>query len=452
MSPRVATDIVDEAVLASAIARYLPQQRWFLGDRHALARAEIRDLEVLNDEWPILVWAIVTGELKSGARTDYQVIAGLRPPGELEFLDHIPTALMGEVPTRLGPAIAYNALHDPELARMLLRRLAPDESASYVRQTGAEVATSVLVYDERLLLRIFRRLPDGPNPDVETVRALASQGFRNVSAPLAGWCRGDVDLAVLREFVAGGAEGWQLALTSLRDLYDRRTAPNDAPGDFGPEARRLGSVIADLHRALANVFGRHPADPSRWADRLRSRLDEVRHLDVDADGIEKLAQRLAGIADAGHAIRIHGDLTLRRVMRTDAGWFVLGFEGERLRAAEAVGRVTSPLEDIAKLLRSIHLASRVAIDERSDDVDDDLTGHAAAWEQWIGRCYLEGYSSAIAGSGLLAVDDGDRALVLTAFELIHALRDLRRAHEDFPHRVDSRLEAVDGLVARVPVS
>lgn len=442
--------MIDRAIFSEAVARYLPQQRWFAGTRTALAKVELRDLELLNDDWPLLVWAIFTGVLKDGSSTDYQILAGLRPLGHLDFLEGVPTALMGEVPTELGDALAYNALHDPELCHLLLRRLAPDEHADYVRQTGAEVASSVLVYDERLLMRIFRRLGDGPNPDVETVRSLAAVGFRHVAAPIAGWRRGDIDLAVLREFVAGGAEGWQLALTSLRDLCDRRAEPWEAGGDLGPEMRRLGRVAAALHVALGTAFGDHPAEPARWADRLRARLDAVRGIDgIDAARIETLADRVQRVGDPGIAIRVHGDHTLRRVMRTDRGWYVLGFEGERPRSVEAASRVACPLEDVAGMLRSIYDATRMVLAERADEVDDRLVAIVDAWEQWNGKAYLEGYLAHPDIARLLPADESEGALLITGFEVLHALGRVRADAERRPAAVAHQVEVVSRLLDRV---
>jgi maltokinase len=445
--------VIDRDVFGEAVARYLPQQRWFAGDRHALARVEITELEILQEEWPILVWAIATGELKDGSRTDYQILAGVRPLGPLPFLEGVPTALMGEVPTERGPGLAYNALHDIELARVLLTRLAPDEDATYVRQLGAEVATSILVFDERLLLRIFRRLRDAPNPDVETVRALAGVGFRHVASPIAGWRRGDVDLAVLREFVAGGAEGWQLALTSLRDLADRATPPDQAPGDFGPEIRRMGAVTARLHAALAQAFDERPADAGRWAARLIARLEAVEsEPGIDGNRVREVAERMRSVADPGRAIRIHGDYQLRRVMRTDQGWYVLGFEGERPRSIESAIRFTTPLEDLASMLRSLEYAGATILAERADDVASDrLPAVAAAWEAWNGRSFLDGYLKEGVAGGLLPGDESERAFLLSAFELLHALREVHRERDGRLPLRDVAIPAVNRLLDRIGV-
>ena len=73
--------------------------------------------------------------------------------------------------------------------------------------------------------------------------------------PVGTWQRDGRDLGVAREYLAGGADGWHLALTSLRDLYDRRCPPEECGGDFAPEARRLGEATAELHVALATAFG-----------------------------------------------------------------------------------------------------------------------------------------------------------------------------------------------------
>src|SRR5205823_1563791 len=109
-------------------------------------------------------------------------------------------------------------------------------------------------------------------------------GFPFVAAPLDTWVRDGTDLAFVQRFLAGGAEGWALALTSIRDLLSAGPDnPELAGGDFSFEARRLGSVTAQLHLAMARAFGSSSGDAREWSEAMRENLASIE------DGDERAA-------------------------------------------------------------------------------------------------------------------------------------------------------------------
>ena len=218
--------------------------------------------------------------LQGGEDARYQVLLGLRPTGvQCEFLAGHEGAVLGECETKQGQALVYDALLDSELALALLRVVAPDLPAERVRPLGAEQSNTSLVYDDHMILKIFRRLTEGHNPEVEVIETLAAAGFTSVPEPLASWRKDDVDLAFLQRFLAGATDGWHIALTSLRELFAEYTIgaapppgdalgagarmpfesadPAEARGDFAAEAERIGEVTAELHQAMARGFGTH---------------------------------------------------------------------------------------------------------------------------------------------------------------------------------------------------
>jgi len=301
---------------------------------------------------------------------------------------------------------------------------------------GAEQSNSSIVYDERLILKLFRRVQRGHNPEVEITEALAGEGFTNVPEPLATLRSGDYDLAILQPFLAGATEGWALALTSLRDLFGLNDTssmpiinleappappdPGQAGGDFSGEAARLGAMTGAMHVALAAAFGRHEVDPKAWAASIAEQLEAVGSVDIDKDAALAILDRLAEV-DPGPAIRVHGDYHLGQVLRTDAGWFVLDFEGEPVRPLEERRRPTSPLKDVAGMLRSFHYASAVSRTERDGEELDDL---AAAWEDRNRQAFLRGYHRAADSKGILPPDPEGLDAVLAAFELEKAVYEL----------------------------
>jgi maltokinase len=300
---------------------------------------------------------------------------------------------------------------------------------------SGEQSNTSIVYDERIIVKIFRRLPPGPNPDAEITRALASVGFENVAPPIAEWRGDDTDYAVANGFLVGAADGFHLALTSLRDLYDRRCDPVEAGGDFGPEAGRLGDITGRMHVALAQAFGPLPADVGSWLADMQAQLDRVR-------AASAIYRRVAALDDVGPAIRIHGDYHLGQVVRTDAGWYVLDFEGEPDRPLEERRRPSSPMRDVAGMLRSFDYAAQVALVEWGDEADAELRSLGRAWQQHNADAFLAGYLGAEGVETVLPRSDDARLLLLAAFELDKAVYEVgyERAHR--PDWVEIPLSAV----------
>jgi maltokinase len=429
--------MIAEDVLLGALEEHLPKQRWFGGG----APVELAGVEVLRKEWPALVQALV--RVPSAT---YQVLLGMRPVEARDnFLEGKGDAIVGELETDLGRAIVYDALMDSELALCVLERTAPGEEATRARMLGADQSNTSVVFDERLIMKLFRRIGEGPNPDVEVTRALAETGFSAVPRPVGEWEGGGGHLAVVTEFLAGGVDGFHLALTSLRDLYDARCEPVAAGGDFGPDACRLGTITAEMHLALAEAFGRTDADVSMWADDMAGQLARVSHPDLDTTAVAALEEGLRS-ADAGPAIRVHGDFHLGQSMRTDAGWYVLDFEGEPARPLAERQRPSSALRDVAGMLRSFHYAAEVGLREYGGDADEEVHGLAAAWEQHNRTRFLEGYLGVDGIDSVLPASEADRSLVLAAFELDKAVYEVGYEASHRPEWVGIPLSAIQRIL------
>jgi maltokinase len=414
---------------------FLLRQRWFSGDD--ASDAAIVDHEVLEPGSPGLVWL-----LASAGGATYQVFVALRPLEATErFLEGKGLWLLGDVDTDDGPMLAYDAVVDPDLARRVLALAAPDEQPERVRPLNAEQSNSSVVFDERMILKLFRKVEPGPNPDVELPGALTAAGFPHIAATIGEWKRGDRDLAVVREFLEGGGDGWQLALTSLRDVYMSRVDPAAAGGDIGPEAERLGRLTAELHLALGKALGTSPAAPTAWAAAMARDLGD----DPDVDAARAAYDALRDVADAGQAIRVHGDLHLAQVLRTDAGWYVLDFEGEPLVPIAERRVPSSPLKDVAGMLRSFHNAAEVARRDHGDPDDEELRELAQRWEAHAVAAFLEGYASVDGIDVLLPASEADRRTVLDAFVAAKAVYEVgyERAHR--PEWVDIPLSALARL-------
>lgn len=435
--------MIEPDVLKGALAEHLPKQRWFGGDD--ASGLELLSLEEMRTETPAMLHALVRVP-SHGSTSTYQVIIGIRPAeARDQFLEGKGDLILGEFPSDQGPIVAYDAAIDPELALCLLDRTAPDESAERARCLGADQSNTSIVFDERLIMKLFRRVDEGPNPDVEVTGALARGGFGAVPKPVAQWEGGGGHLAVVSEFLMGGVDGFHLALPSLRDLYDARVAPEEAGGDFGPDAFRLGVITAEMHVALAAAFGTSPADTRSWADDMLVQLERTSAAGLDAKAVREIYEQLPAV-DAGPAIRVHGDFHLGQVMRTDAGWYVLDFEGEPARPIEERRRPSAALRDVAGMLRSFHYAAAVGLREYGGDADDEVLALATAWEQHNREQFLAGYHSIEGVSAVLPSADRDRDLVLAAFELDKAVYEVAYEASHRPEWVGIPLSAVQRIL------
>lgn len=435
--------------LEALLPAWLARQRWFSGGEEQALGASVAIADRPLEGHPELLWLLVDA---GGFR--YQVLVGVRDAAEADLPSDMPeSAVLGQVAMEGRQVVAYDALVDPDLSLRLLT-LVSGATASRVRPLSAEQSNSSLVFDEKMIVKFYRRPLPGPNPDVEVTLALDSVGFNHLAAPLGTWRRQDLDLdlALAQEFLTGGAEGWSLALTSLRDLLGSSFVVPDAAeegeeaqdwaseaaagagGDFAPESRRLGVMTARMHVALAEAFGVEDADASSWASDigadLSSALEALGSLPSQADLADRLValerpalERLGQLSQPGAACRVHGDFHLAQVLRTELGWVVLDFEGEPVRPLAERRRKVSILRDVAGLLRSLHYASAVAASERGEPDEAHLL-LAQAWESRNRTAFLQGYYSHSPVLDLLPPSEEARAATLAAFELQKALYEL----------------------------
>ena len=436
--------------LTAAIPGYLAGQRWFSGaEAPAADQVTVSSSRRLwsdgadHELWQLLV--DVAGDC-------YQLILGVRPAGEAaDYLHGHEGAVLGAA----EGVYAYDATLDSELNRALLEVVSDGrETAERARPMTAEQSNTSVVFDDRLILKIFRRLRAGRNPDVEVTTALAEAGFGHVAAPMVEWRDDTYDLAFGQQFLAGGTEGWALALTSLRDLYSNPgcDTPAEAGGDFGAEAGRLGLVTAEMHVALHAVFGRAGTDQARagWGALLEGLPARLEHAGGRAGKdllgpAQPLLERLGAVGDPGPAFRVHGDYHLGQVMRTDLGWFVLDFEGEPARPVEQRLAPASPVKDITGMLRSFHYASRHALVERAVAEWPEMMPTARAWESHNRQAFLDGYLGHPEVADLLP-DPAASPAVMVAYELDKALYELEYELSFRPNWVPIPLDALERLV------
>ncbi len=435
------------------LANHLAFQRWYDHDGPP-ERVTVADAERWVDGDQDLWWLLVDAHQGDRTLGRYQLVLGARPAGEEHpFLHGKSGELLGIVDTDGGPVTVYDAFIDPPLALEVLRRIAPDLDAHSVRALTVEQSNTSIVYDEHVIVKLFRRIHVGENPDVDAVTRLAEGGFTHVPVQHGVLERPVPDgmadagatqhLAVAREFLTGASDGWHLALASLRVVIADHLESAASGGDFGHDAQSLGAITGELHRRLADAYGTSTADVSAWVGHFRAQLDRVRE-HVPADEISRRYDRVSEVRSPGPAMRIHGDLHLGQMLRADSGWYVIDFEGEPARPLAERMASSSPLRDVAGMLRSFHYAAAVVHHERGDD--EDASALVADWEERARTRFLEGYF-ATEGIGDLLPDEATTETLLQGFELDKAVYEVGYETAYRPSWVGIPLGAIRRLLA-----
>jgi maltokinase len=421
---------------------WLVAQRWFASKTREVAHIEVVDAVPLRTETPLFVLCLVEARFPAGTHETYQVPLGLRPADD---------GWSERVILETDGWVVYDALADAAAGRELLHRMRSNtelqsgqdefifrwaESAAAglggtvdVRPVGVEQSNSSIVFGEDLILKAFRRIEPGVNPELELLRFLSARGFPHI-APLAGWYEVegrliDATLGILQEYLADGQDGWELALDELaRD-----------PEGLLERLHALGRVVGELHSAL----GSDSANPAFSPDEPSTEALSILTADVDeqiervfldlpeTDATAPIAgrgqdvrERLAALSHVGvggRVIRTHGDLHLGQTMLTGRGWVILDFEGEPARPLPERRLKRSPLRDVAGMLRSLGYATAGLQLLRDREAPAD-------WEDRARERFLDGYHGSV-DRGLLPPGQQATEQLLAVFELEKAVYELR---------------------------
>ncbi len=400
---------------------FIEGARWFGGKGRAGEVTDVRRLGVIAEDGPRVVVDLAEVTYPDGDIDLYQVPLALYTDPE-HRLDH---AFVGwwEDP-EVGWTHAYDAVHDRDAMAAYLRAFAfpPDGPLTFHRLSGepldttahstpftGEQSNSSVAFGEQALLKIFRRVTPGTNPDIEIHDVLTRAGSDNIAA-LYGWVEvstgspdaGPFQLAMLQQFLRTASDGWELALTSVRNLFaEADLYADEVGGDFAGEAQRLGEAVARIHALLAEHFPtveRSADDHRALSTAMTTRLDEavsvVPELAPHATELRALFEAV-GTLGSGQAQRVHGDLHLGQTLRTAKGWKIVDFEGEPAKSLAERVRPDSPWRDVAGMLRSFDYAPRVAAMTAAATGDNGTEQRAYRAAEWSARnqsAFLEAYT------------------------------------------------------------
>ncbi|MFC5061365.1 maltokinase N-terminal cap-like domain-containing protein [Actinomycetospora atypica] len=468
------TPSVADALLP-ALTRWLPSQRWFAAKDRTVAGVRLLGHQEITpaDAVPAVEHAVIAVSFTDdGPEEQFQLLLGSRPyaPGDLEH------AVIGTT----GGRTVYDGLADGEISRLLLSLIVSDTTVGSLRfvpepETEApivgpgrpllgEQSNSSVIYGERAIMKLFRRATPGLNPDLELHRALRREHSQEV-AHLLGAIEGEISdgqggavpmtVAMLQDYASNSADGWSMALASVRDLLaEGDLRPDEVGGDFAGEAHRLGKTVASVHIELARALGTEPLDADGVAAVADWMLDRLDLAAASAPAIAEQRTAIAAViekvrtADSHglHVQRIHGDLHLGQELRTPRGWLVIDFEGEPSRPLPDRVRPDSPLRDVAAMLRSFDYAAfhQLAEWETGHDAPAYLQRRAQEWADRNRSAFCDGYAE-IAGS-----DPREQLDVLRAYELDKAVYEVLYETRNRPNWLPIPLRSLARLVGDAP--
>ncbi len=404
-------------------AKWLPTQRWYAGRTKTLLSAEPGAVVALRDDLDL---TLVDAVYADGSSERYQVIVRWSAD---PIADYHLAAVIGEDDGRHG----YDALYDPSAASYLMSLFDSSTTCGEVvftkepgvslpvdavpRVSSAEQSNTSVIFGQAAMFKAFRRISAGINPDIELNRVLGRAGNPNAALLMGSydttWAGEPCALGMIAAFAPNSAEGWDMATASARDVYA------GAVSDFTGESYRLGEAVASVHSVLADELGASSADfPVENAlARVAVAAASAPELKPLLPAIEERFNKLVG--ESVTVQRVHGDLHLGQVLRTEQTWLLIDFEGEPGTPLDDRRRPDSALRDVAGMLRSYEYAAYQPLIGRGlGEGEAPSEEQLALARDWIDRntqAFCDGYA-AVSG-----VDPREAQTLLAAYELDKAV-------------------------------
>jgi len=511
---RAMANALHQRLVQKILPAFLPTQRWFAGKGGRIEKVEFERYDLWPDrnEWllaRIRVWltgwtepqhyalplALAWGDIsddkmrpllpytltkiRTGARMGllYGAFADER------FCQNL-IALMvdgGQIPVGQGCLHAF--------ATPVLAQLAGDAPETLpVKRLTSDSSNTHIAIGDRLLMKAYRRLQAGRNPELEMGQFLTKSGFCNI-APLAGALEYQSDngertaLVLLQGFIANQGDAWSYTQDYLKRFLEdclqqpqmQRKADDEVHNLYRIFATTLGQRTGELHRTLAQATDDpafNPelittADLTSWFARIREEViatfeQLAQKRELLSEAAQSMADRLlaarsallAGLQPIGVAdpeavkIRYHGDYHLGQILVAKDDVIIIDFEGEPSRTLEQRRSKHSPLRDVVGMLRSFNYAAHAALRAFTPDARTQLAPRIDDWEQQTRAAFLGGYAEATGDHQGLNSASAQAALLLKAFTLEKACYELRYELDNRPDWVDIPL---NGLCEWLPL-
>ncbi|GGC54563.1 maltose alpha-D-glucosyltransferase [Chelatococcus reniformis] len=497
---------------------YVASRRWFGGKTTRIVSATIADTAVIDsrDGKDKFLLPRLDVKLRDGQTQDYFTPLAIDEDDEDEALLPYAVARLRRGP-RMG--LLFGAASSAEFALTVVAAMKRGQTVATqqggeirfvgtrrleaygsidpldVARLGAEQSNTSIALGSRMVLKLYRRLQDGPHPEIEVGHFLTDvAGFANTPA-LLGWME-HIDsegtttaLAVLQRFVRNQGDAWRLAVEATKREIDQLVIlpPDEMPsitqafGIIGHYAVIIGQRTAEMHLAFATpttdaAFAAEPlagddvsamaADARGQAARAFSALKHAlaEAADPNADRplsdtaialIEALLQREADcfalisrldVAPVGALkTRVHGDYHLGQVLIVADDVTIVDFEGEPSRPADERRRKTTPLRDVAGMLRSFSYMAETAVRQLATTLPETgarARAIAAEWEQLGSRSFLDAYEAACRGSPVWTEDAATQQRLLALALIGKALYEINYEANNRPDWIEIPIRGV----------
>jgi len=439
--------------LTDWLTPYLTHARWFGGKGREFTITDVRRIGVVprpDSQSPRVAIDLATVTFDDDKSSDlYQLPLAFYDEPE----DRLEHALIGTwEDADFGLAYVYDAVHDRHAMDLWLRAFAgktdPAEGLLFHRLAGYELDLSVhstlfsgeqsnssVAFGEDSLMKVFRRVTPGVNPDVQIHDVLTRAGSNHVAA-LYGWLDtvdeetdSVIQLAMLQQFLRTASDGFELAKASVRNLFGEGDLhPHEVGGDFAGEAERLGIALAETHATLAEQFGTEQwtsGHVDELAGAMEARLEAAAAVVPDLGAYDAhLRAAYRRLRDLGSLTvqRVHGDLHLGQTLRTVKGWKIVDFEGEPAKPLNERLLPDSAWRDVAGMLRSFDYAPAVVEHSMAEADESGTQQRTYRGHEWSDRNRLA-FIAAYAGreltddeQALLAAYEADKAVYEAVYE------------------------------------
>jgi maltose alpha-D-glucosyltransferase / alpha-amylase len=520
-------------------APFLTAQRWFGSKQRWIKKITITEVLHLREGKKSFFILFANMSFMDGAEETYVIPVTCLSADEAEKVlsDH-PRRVIARVRVRSADALEYliDASVHNEFCLLLLNKIArrgrikgrkgrlsawPEKSLKLLQKKGdppfeikvitAEQSNTSVVFGDRFILKLFRRLQKGVNPDLEIVRFLTRKGFLHLP-PSAGAIEYREEkqepetLAFLQEFVPNQGDAWKYTLENLHDYFQRATEeridkiiklPDEHPLQLagsdlnGRTSDRIGVYLSSVNLMARRTAAMHVFLASDYSDsnfapeefsklyqrslyqsmrslagqvlpqlkkRLKlltesTRLDTVRILEHQQE-IMNCFHALIERKISGKRLRCHGDFHLGQVLYTGKDFTIIDFEGEPLRPISERKIKRSPLSDVAGMMRSFHYAAYSAVAEEENrglahsQTRESLENLAEYWYSWVCAAFLKKYLEEARLSDFLPRSDDEIRILLDSFLMEKAVYELGYEMNNRPDWIRIPLKGIEGLLRR----
>ena len=516
------------------LREFLPTRRWFRSKARRIRNVTLRDVVPVEEAQAFV--SFVGVEFLDGDPEDYMLPVALARGEEARDVENrLGDTIVARLRAPSGEeAVLYGAFWKPAFSEALLNAIAKRkrmrgrageivgvhtkefrtiwggrEHKLPVKISSAEQSNSSAIFGDRFIMKLFRKVEPGVNPDVEISSALTQRGFPH-TPPLAGYLEyrpnnGEpMHLGILQGFVPNQGDAWSYTLDALGRYFEQALASTepmpatpaqshplllmnqeppanfaDVVGEYLESARLLGVRTAEMHHALLAAGDQPDFAPEPLSEHYRHGLyhgmlsltNQTLQLlrnrqatlpEVAAEDAARLLQRendlrvrfgsLRHIKTDAVRIRHHGDFHLGQVLYTGADFFIIDFEGEPARALSERRLKRSPLRDAAGMLRSFQYAAYAGLygqipglTARQDSLDR-LNAAAELWAAWVGAAYIKGYLSTAGAAPFIPESQESLRVLLDAFLLEKAVYEVAYELNNRPEWVRIPLAGIAKLL------